>query len=533
MSSSGHFTLSNLEAQNIEVDTISKTILPLNNNVNLGSLQKPFKEIFVSANTLHLGTDVSLGAETDADGNAFFAPNTAMKLKSSGGDNARDIIIDPNEGFTMGDTKIKHSGLEFKGDDGEDVLIDKNLFTNVDERVSRIAKDIGISTSTKSDFGYLIDYKLRIDETTKNVTSIENGNFELGRVFDKTDSLGLNTLVIKEFANKLPTFDAQGNVTLYATSDKKNVRNSRLNENAIKVKFDNNNNLIDNRYIVPIETHTNLRDIFPVDIFDMNKFEGRVKFKADFDSTGSLYYSDDGTTFSGLHALKNYVQVSSPTLYGQNANGVSAAFVLAPYENVVEFISYYQLPLLFENQKTFTTSHTNYEYYSSSLVSNRIDNKVFIREGGSGSASENVYGVNTTISSPQLNLKTNLNKSLYPAIRIIKWKNTYNPTFTRVTSPDMDIAEFKNALGWTSLTDIYTKYTTSTNTGENWISKLVEITYAYLKYGQPVKSLGTVDMTDVTAIISEIARDTSLLEFQNDTTDVAIRIKKTAFQSYM
>lgn len=530
MSSSGHFTLSNLEAQNIEVDTISQTILPLHENVNLGSLEQPFKEIFVSANTLHLGTDVSLGAETDADGNYYFAPSKAMKLKGTA-DGATDIIIDPNDGFTMGDTKIRTTGLQFKGDDGEDVLIDKNLFTTVDERVSKIAKDIGISTSTKSDFGYLIDYKLRIDEDTMNVTSLENGNFELGRVFDKTDSLGLNTLIIEPFANKLPTFDAVGNVTLYAESDKKNVRNSRLNENAIKVTFDNN--IIDNRYIVPIETHTNLRDIFPVDIFDMNKFEGRVKFKADFDSTGSLYYSDDGTTFSGLHALKNYVQVSSPTLYGQNANGVSAAFVLAPYENVVEFISYYQLPLLFENQKTFTTNHTNYEYYSSSLVSNRIDNKVFIREGGSGSASENVYGNNTTITSPQLNLKTNLNKSLYPAIRIIKWKNTYNPTFTRVTSPDMDIAEFTNALGWTSLTDIYTKYTTSTNTGENWISKLVEITYAYLKYGQPVKSLGTVDMTDVNAIISAIAGNNSLLEFQNDTTDVAIRIKKDAFQSYM
>lgn len=531
MSYTGHFTLSNLEAQNIHVDTISQTILPLHNNVNLGSLEKPFKEIFVSANTLHLGTDVSLGAERDDEGNVFFAPNTAMKLKSSGSDTTRDIIIDPNEGFTMGDTKIKHSGLEFKGDDGEDVVIDKNLFTNVDERVSRIATDIGISTSTKSDFGFLIDYKLRIDETTKNVTSLENGNFELGRVFDKTDSLGLNTLIIKEFGNKLPLFDSEGNITLYVSSEQRNVRNSRLNENAIKVTFDNNN--IDNRYIVPIETHTNLRDIFPIDIFDMNKFEGRVKFKADFDSTGSLYYSDDGTTFSGLHALKNYVQVSSPTFYSQNINGSSTTYPLAPYENVVDFISYYQLPLLFENQKSFTASDINYEYYSSTLSSNRLDNNVFINEGGSLETSESVYGGNTTITSTRLNLKTNLNKSLYPAIRVIRWKNTYNPTFTCVTSADMAINDFKTALGWTNLTAIYTKYTTSTNTGENWISKLVEITYAYLKYGQPVKSLGTVDMTNVNAIISAIASNTALLEFQNDTTDVAIRIKKEAFQSYM
>lgn len=530
MSSSGHFTLSNLEATNIVVDTIGKTILPLHENVNLGSLTNPFKEIFVSANTLHLGTDVSLGAEV-VDGKTFFSPSTAMKLRST--TTGSDIIIDPNDGFTIGDTKIKQTGLEFKNEAGEDVVIDSTLFSNVDERINRIAKNIGFDTSTKSDFGYLVDYKLRIDDASNNITSIEGGNYELGRTFDKSDSLGLNTLILKEFNNKLPSFDATGNVTLFPDAEKKNVRNSRLNENAIKVAF--TDGLIDNRYIVPIETNTNLRDIFPVDIFDMNKFEGRVKFKADFDNVGSLYYSVDGTTFSGLQALKNYVQVSSPIFYGQNINGVSTAYPLAPYENVVDFISYYQLPLLFENQKTFTDSHTNYEYYSSSLVSNRLDNYVFVREGGLGTVTEGVYGVNTTIAYSQLNLKTNLTKSLYPSIRVIKWKNTYNPSFSLVTSTDMDIAEFKSALGWTSLDDIYTKYTTTTNTGENWISKLVEITYAYLKYGQPLKLLGTVDMSDVNAIISTIDGDPSrsLLEFQNNTTDVAIRIKKDAFTTYM
>lgn len=531
MSSSGHFTLSNLTAQNIEVDTIGKTILPLHNNVNLGSFTNPFKEIFVAPNTLHLGSNVSLGVEVESNVH-YFTPSTGMKLKSRdiGVD---DIIIDPTAGLSMGNTRIKADGrVEFKGADGqEDVVIDNSIFTTIDQRASAIATDIGISTSTKSDFGYLIDYKLRVDESTKNVIAIENANFELGRTFDKSDSLGLNTLVIKEFPNKLPSFDSQGAITLYTTADTKNVRNVRLNENAIKLTFDDN--YIDNRYIVPIETNTNLRDIFPVDIFDMNKFEGRVKFKADFDSIGSLYYSDDGVKFSGLQALKNYVQVSAPVFYGQNINGGSSAYPLIPYENVVDFLSYYQFPLLFENQKTFTDDHINYEYFSSSLVSNRLNNNVFVREGGVGNMFESVYGVDVTISSSQLNLKTNLSKSLYPAIRVIKWKNTYNATFTRVTSVDMDIAEFNAALGWTSLVDIYNKYI-STNTGENWIRKLVEITYAYLKYGQPLKLLGTVDMTNVNAILSTI--DSQLqnsIELQNDTDDVAIRIKKELFESYM
>ena len=531
MSSSGQFTLSNLKSQNIEVDTIGKTILPLHNNVNLGSFEKPFKEIFVSSNTLHLGSNVALGVEV-VDNVTYLTSSTAMKLKADSV-SSNDIIIDPNDGFSMGNTKIKSDGrVEFKGENGQpDVVIDNTIFTIIDQRASNIVTNIGFNINTRSDFGYLVDYELEVEPSNNNIKSIKNANYELGRIFDKSDSLGLNTLVIKEFSNNLPSFDVNGNVTLYETSERQNIRNSRLNENAITVAFDDND--IDNRYIVPIETNTNLRDLFPVDIFDMNKFEGRVKFKADFDSIGSLYYSADGKTFSGLQAFKNFVQVSDPMFYSQNISGGNSNYSLSPYENVVDFLSYYQLPLLFENQKTFTDDHNNYEYYSSSLVSNRLDNNLFVREGGTGSVSESVYGVNTTLSYPKLHLETNLNKSLYPAIRVIKWKNTYNATFTRVTSADMGIYEFKTALGWTNLTDIYTKYTTSTNKGENWINKLVEITYAYLKYGQPLKLLGTVDMTNVNAIISALANDLSLLEFQNDETDVAIRIKKNAFVTYM
>tara|TARA_Y100000389_G_scaffold85425_1_gene82153 strand:- start:13149 stop:14723 length:1575 start_codon:yes stop_codon:yes gene_type:complete len=523
MSCTGHFTLSNLEASNIVVDTIGKTILPLHSDVNLGSLEHPFKEIFVSSDTIHIGDVVSLGVEKEGDA-VYFTPSAAMKLKVG----SKDIIIDPSDGFVFGDTKIKDTGLEFISSAGEPVIVDKDIFTTIDERITRIAKDIGIESS----FGYMVEYTLRVEPTSNNIKHVDNGNFQLGKVFDKSDSLGLNTIIIKSFPNKLPSFSKTGDVTFFSIAEQQNVRNVRINNNAIN--FTLTSGITDDNYIVPIERNTNLRDIFPINIFDMNKFEGRIKFKADFDNVGSLYYSDDGTTFSGLQALKNYVQVSNESFYGQNISVSIAEYPLSSYENVVEFISYYQLPLLFENQTTFKNTRVNkYEYYSSSLASNRINNNAFINDAETTiNVSESVYGFNTTISSTKLRLKT-LTQSLYPAIRVIKWKNIYNPIFTRVTSTDMEITQFKTALGWTETADIYSKYTTNTNTGENWISKLVEITYAYLKYGQPLKLLGTLDMTKVTTIISNIDGSSSFLEFQNDINDVAIRIKKEAFESHL
>ena len=528
MSANGQFTLSNLIATNIEVDTIGKTIIPLHSNVNLGSVDRPFKDVFVSSSTIHIGSNLELKADVDSDGNTFFAPNRAMKLKGSV--ETDDIIIDPNQGFKLGKTTIKKTGLEIENNNGETVVVDDTLFTTVDSRINTLAKNIAVDNSTKSDFGYLVDYKLELDGTSSNnITRVRNGNFELGKLFDKTDSLGLNTLIISEIPNDLPTFDNTGSVKLYNDNQKVNRVNLKLNDNAINTDLNT-----DDQYIIPIETNTNLHDIFPVNIFDMNKNAGRIKFKSDFDNTGSLYYSIDSEKISGLQSLKNYVQVSHPQFYAQNANQTDA-FSLTPYETVVDFISYYQLPLLFENQKTVNDNNSKYEYYSSTDIENRLDNKVFQLEGNSSYPSENVYDKDIEIESTGIKLEpipTNI-YSVYPAIRVIKWKNTYSPTFTRLTNVDYT-ETFATALGWgwnnskPTTSDVYAKYINS-NTGENWIRKLVEITFAYLKYGQPLKLLNSIDNASINEILTDIENNKSLINIRCDSTDISITIKKDAF----
>lgn len=533
MSATGHFTLSNLTTTNIEVDTIGartgSNILPFNADVSLGSIDRPFKDLYVSESTIYLGDTVELGVE-DSGGTKYFAPRAPMKIGSIG--SADTITLDSTNGIQFGSsqtggktTKITKSGIELTNDVGDIITVDDQLFTRVDERVDTLAKSIAIDNSTKADFGFLIDYKLIVNAETMDVEQVINGNFELGRLFDKTDSLGLNTLIYQEM-NDLPTFTNDGSVTLYSDANTRNKLNPKLNDNAIRTQLTNTD-----RFIVPIETNTNLRDIFPINIFDLNKAEGRIKFKSDFDSMGSLYFSTDGIKLSGLHTLKNFAQVSHPKFYAQSTTYDGSIITLSPYESVVDFITYYQLPVLFENAQDV---HEKYEYYLSSTPQNRLNDKAYVKDTFENST-ESVYDQSVTIQQIKLEdyrKDTGLspNPTLYPAIRIIKWKNTYTPTFTKLTKADIDTnTTFSQNLGWGTLpnvSDIYTKYN-----AKGWIKKLVEITFAYIKYGQPLKLLGTIDTETVNTIYNNLTTDK--LALHNNTDSLSVTIDKSVFSSHI
>jgi hypothetical protein len=89
----------------------------------------------------------------------------------------------------------------------------------------------------------------------------------------------------------------------------------------------------------------------------------------------------------------------------------------------------------------------------------------------------------------------------------------------------------RTKLKWTTVEDVYTKYTTETNTGENWIAKLVELTFAYLKYGRSLKPLITEEMVSVHSILTDISNNKSLLKL--DTTLLEISIEKSAIAAYL
>ena len=136
---------------------------------------------------------------------------------------------------------------------------------------------------------------------------------------------------------------------------------------------------------------------------------------------------------------------------------------------------------------------------------------------------EKVFGQDINISNITKQSYANHSKTFYPAIRAIKWKNTYATSFTNIENND----EIKSKLKWTDIEDIYIKYTTGTNTGENWIIKLVEITFAYIKYGKPLKPLNSTEMIEVQNIMTKITDNKSLINL--NVTNMEITIKKDAF----
>lgn len=519
---SGQLSLSNLVTSNLSVDFINSDLIPGNSNISLGSLEKPFKDLFVSAGTIHVGT-VSLSEE-----GGVLATNAPMQF---GADVNSRVTIGTSTGITIGatveqggtgTTVINNAGLSFSDGVGGQTVVDNTIFT----RIETIAKVQATSQLTKNsdDFGFMTDYVVSIanDSSGANsISSINNGNFEVGKKFNTENSLNLNTFITTTRTNNFYDFNAAGEVTLFSEAQKNNRLNKRLDNNAINIRLN-----ATEQVLIPIERNTTIRDVFPLNIFDMNKKDGRLKFKSDFDNVGSIHYVDQPGKLSGLCNLKNYVQLSDPQ-FASMFNLKDQSITLSKNEYVVDFISFYNLPILFDSQQQ-EDNFTAYDYYISSLPSNRIANTVYRHEPTNSQLEASENGV--TIA-PIRNMDTELgfNKSFYPAIRVIKWKNIYTPSFTKFEKEAYDT--LKTKLKWTTVEDIYAKYTTGTNTGDNWIVKLVELTFAYLKYGRTLKPLSADEKISLQTILTTIDNDKSLIKLDTDLLEVSI--KSSAFTGFV
>ena len=173
------------------------------------------------------------------------------------------------------------------------------------------------------------------------------------------------------------------------------------------------------------------------------------------------------------------------------------------------------------------------------MIANRLDNKVY-KSLGAAPTSEIVNGESVIMYGVNLNTYfTNspsglVHKKFYPTIRVIKWKNTYDAVFSLIGTDDYQ-GDFLTALGWgspsVSNATILAKYTTGTKMGENWIEKLTEVTYAYLKFGKPLKLLNTTDSLRVKDVYDKVVADPNrYLEVNEGTTELSVEIRKAAFQ---
>lgn len=515
---SGKLTFQTIAASNMEIDEMSKTIYPSNNEVSLGTAEKRFKDLWVQPNTIHLGA-VDLKEEE-----GYFSASK-MKIRGRAG-YGEDIIFDPETGLQLRsahdsqEITLNREGLTI-GSGEEAVKVDSTIYDQVKVISDESAQQSIASASSLDRSGFVKDYFLGIDPNTNDVTAIFAGNFELGRNMNKTESMGLNTFMVKDLSEPLYNLKAGGVSEVFTEAEGQSARNKKMTGNNVNVTMALDSDL----YIIPIDTHVNIRDCFPLNVLDLNRKAGQERFKAAFDTVGNIFYSADGLKFSGLNTLKGYVQVSSPECVSQYKDNTNVV-LLKDYEYLTETITYYNMPLLFQNQYD-GKELSRYEYYSSSDRNNRIDDKVY-KAKTYVPVTENVFGTERSIANIQLDT---YEKSFYPAIRLIRYTNVYTASFDTVKSSELTFA-VKNLLGWESLSNAYTKYKTSNNNGEDWISKLIEITYAYLKYGYPLRPIGETDRGIVDGIVATIDGDADKSKYFNfviNETESYISLKKDIF----
>ncbi len=358
-----------------------------------------------------------------------------------------------------------------------------------------------------------------------SVQRIKNADFFIGLNFDV--AIPPTRGIIKRLT-PLFAMSNDGSVTLFNQEDIDGQNNVDIKNGSIDITLNSNE---EGLHIFPLHAQTNIRDAFPVNILDVTTHEGSRKFKGDFDNVGSLLYSRDGIAFSGMNALCGYVQLSDSNLHAQ-CMGRDESIFLKRNEVIVDFIAYYHLPLLFEHVKD-ANDLVQYNFYMSSIVENRLDDKVYRILSGQ-SVIETVHHQQVEIQNIAL---ANYNVSFYPHIRVIKWKNEYEASFEYIGNQDKS-DELLTALGWgnpMNAATIVNKYI-NTNNGSNWIHKLTELTFAHLKYGKPLKTLNTSDMLVVNTIYSMISTSNDPDDFfmiQTLHTEITFKIRKEAFSSYL
>tara|TARA_B100001564_G_C20640637_1_gene671951 strand:- start:143 stop:1900 length:1758 start_codon:yes stop_codon:yes gene_type:complete len=366
-----------------------------------------------------------------------------------------------------------------------------------------------------SEYGYLVNYDLFLNEGN-SVQSINNADFFIGVGFDLSPP---TKVILKNIESPLFSMNNDGSTNLITQEDLDGPSNVDIFGGGIHVTMSS-----DYVHVIPVHAETNIRDAFPVNILDVTTNEGSRKFKSDFDNIGSLLYSRDGIAFSGMNALSGYVQLSDPNFHAQTANR-DEAISLRRNEVIVDFIAYYHLPILFENVRN-ESDIGQYNFYQSSLIENRLDNMVYKVLSGEPASENGVELQNIVLG--------NYNVSFYPHIRVIKWKNEYDPSFNFIGTGDVNDS-LMTGLGWGNpmqSSTIVTKYLNTEN-GTDWIHKLVELTYAYLKYGKPLRTLNPADIVDVESIYNLAIDLDSNFEVEAQQTALTFKIKKEAFSGYL
>jgi hypothetical protein len=427
--------ISNLTVDNFTAVRLDSNLVPYaNDTVDLGTPENRFRDAYFSGNTIYIGDSI-ISSSNDNEG------RTTLEFTQSHSVKINNLIFP--DGTSM-DTKAAATTTE------GDALGD---FDSI----------IGGNASSRPTFKIVGKYNFGVhheqDEADKKYT---------WKIINIKSQNNVHNLIVP---------DSYGNVELTTNDNLYQVSSAaHTNVDVPFVNFDDGSGLTNNVVLSPY-IPKNANDLSQLRNYDPSSEKFTNKFKADFDyyHNNRRYNNPDNRPdsqlwgyYSGEVNLDKYVNFNHKGLHVDNSK-----------HYIMEYMQYYCVPFI----KQFNDTE-KYIYYIPNTIEKRLN--TYYKRNGASVASHNVED-------------NNYPYNLFPKIMFKSWDNSVNDT-------EFQITPYDPLLKWTSddsdpgnnaetKQQIISKF--SDINGKNWIRKLLEITFAYIKYGNAVAKLTDDDETQL------------------------------------
>lgn len=359
-----------------------------------------------------------------------------------------DVVMRASGDSTTGGKKLNLEGASFSMDFIE--FRDGTKLSSTNEIVSSINEgDL---------FGDFSSFNMTVN-TKRYQSELFSGNF----TYSSAHNIAVqgNKWKIIEFTDSdiLPILSDGTGVNL---SYGQIVKRGNMPRNVQLSLVQGNRVLGNNLYFIQ-ESQLNINEFFPIRTFDPYSKYFKNKCKTDYNYFYNNYEIKQGSksTSQTMYSEKGhdnvYLQINSIDNY--NTKIGSTKFF------DIEFIFYFKAPL-YEIKYIIDNMHHKY------LISN--DENVRLNKAYVFNDDLNTYTLQTI----------NENYGLYPRISIKKWDNSTNTT-------EFSDVIYNESMGW-GTPDIQTVFSKFKSNG--WLSKLLELTYIYIKYGYVIGEETIVDI---------------------------------------
>ena len=422
-------TMSELTVTDFTATRLNSNLVPYSNDtLSLGSPTHRFKDFYLSGNTVYIGN--STLSSTTINETEALQLSSGLKVNTvffPDGTSIDTNFTESSEGGSLGDFDSIIGGQASTGPTFK--LVGKYNF--------------GVNHS-QSDITKKYTWKIiNIDNTVSGGTQSSNN---LIIPDPNTGLLSLSYLI--------------NNFTTYQVSSA-----AHTNIDIPFINFDQGTSLSENVVISPYEP-ASANDLSPLRNYDPSSTKFKNKFKADFDfyHNNRRYNNPDSRPSSELWGYYS----GEVNLHAYTNFNNSGLHVDGSKHYIMEYIQYYSVPFF-----KYLDDNNKYIHYIPGSTANRLTG---------------YYRRRT--SDLQVELVSNETAypfNLFPKIVYKSWDNSVNDT-------EFQISFYDNRLSWTSdnsdpanntatKTQVIAKF--SNIGGTNWMRKLLEMTYSYIKYGNP------------------------------------------------